>query len=74
MKASFDHVTLADLFIEHLPCPNSSALSTAGVFRGLGSSRKDLRLCVEVGGEGSGGRSAAQDSYVLFYFIGWTLV
>lgn len=71
MKVSFDHMTLASSFTEHLSCPNSSVVSTGRVFKGLWSSRKDLRLCVEVGGKESGGHSAAHSSNGLIYFIGF---
>ena len=64
-------MTLASLFTEHLFCPNNSVVSTGRVFNGLWSSRKDLRLCVEVGDKGSGGHSAAHSSYGLIYFIGF---
>ena len=69
MKVSLDHMILASLFTEHLSCPKQLMVSTSRVSKSLWSSRKDLRLCVEVGGKGSAGHSADQSSDGLIYFI-----
>lgn len=51
---SFNHVTLTNLFIGNLLWTEQLCTATGGVFKGSWALKKDLRLCVEVGGQESG--------------------
>lgn len=51
---SLDHVTLATLFILFALVQTTMHCPQVEFLKGLGALKKDITLCVEVGGQGSG--------------------